>query len=126
MGLSVEMLTSARYHNYEQYLSQWTSNIDSGNGSALLKERPRPIGMLYDNTTVIGSWIHTDLNSTDHSKTDRVINNVSMAMPHAGVLSAARDPLNNLIQPQDLDVSMRADQSTLHPSSWSSRVLANM
>ncbi|MCJ1265058.1 hypothetical protein MMC22_004933 [Lobaria immixta] len=91
------------YHNYEQYLVQWTSNIDSGNGSAILGERPRPSAMLYDNTTVQGSWIHAQ-NITELSKnfTNRIINNVSMAMPHAGVFAAARDPLNNIIQPQDL------------------------
>lgn len=110
MGLVMKMLSFARYHNYEQYLVQWTSNIDSGNGSAILGERPRPIGMLYDNTTVQGSWIHAQ-NITELSKnfTNRIINNVSMAMPHAGVFAAARDPLNNIIQPQNLSVSIRVD-----------------
>ena len=110
MGLVMKMLSSARYHNYEQYLIEWTKNIDSGNGSAILGERPRPIGVLYDNTTVRGSWIHAQ-NITELSKkfADRVINNISMAMPHAGVFAAARDPLNDIIQPQDLSVGMRAN-----------------
>lgn len=81
--------------------------------------------MLYDNTTVQGSWIHV-YNTTERSETfKRIINNVSMAMPHAGVFSAARDPLNDILQPEDLNVSMHRS-TTVHPSSLSLRVLANM
>lgn len=47
-----------------------------------------------------------------------------MAMPHAGVFSAARDPLNDILQPEDLNVSMHRSRS-LHPSSLTLRVLAN-
>lgn len=110
MGLVMKMLSSARFHNYEQFLIEWTKNIDGGNGSAILGERPRPIGVLYDNTTVLGSWIHAQ-NITELSQnfSNRVINNISMAMPHAGVFAAARDPLNDIIQPQDLSVGMRAN-----------------
>ena len=32
-----------------------------------------------------------------------VINNVSMAMPHSGLLQAAVDPINEIMQPDDLD-----------------------
>lgn len=35
----------------------------------------------------------------------RIVNNVTMAMPHSGVLDAARDPRNGIVQPQDLSVS---------------------
>lgn len=123
---ALSMLSSARYHNYQQYLIQWTSNIDSGNGSDSLMERPRPIGMLYDNTTVQGSWIHEqNITTLSQNYTSRIINNISMAMPHAGVFTAARDPLNDIIQPQDLNVSMRGSLY-LHLSSLSLRVLANM
>lgn len=110
----VKMLNSASYHNYEQYLIQWTSNIESGNGSASLMDRPSPVAMLYDNTTVQGSWIHPS-NETELSEkfNGRTINNISMAMPHSGIFSAARDPLNNIIQPQDLNVSMHGSVNLL-------------
>ena len=110
MGLVMKMLSFDSFQDSEQYVIQWTNNINSGNESAILGERPRPIEMLYYNTTVQGSWIHAQ-NITELSKNfpNRIINNVSMAMPHAGVFAAARDPLNDIIQPQDLSVGMRAN-----------------
>lgn len=87
------------YHNYMQWLGSWRDSIDTGNGSSELINRPRPTAMLYDNTTVVGSWIHTQ-NMTEVSKKyerivnnvtyERIVNNVSMAMPHSGVFGAAR------------------------------------
>lgn len=61
--------------------------------------------MLYDNTTVRGTWINIQ-NMTELSSRygHRVINNISMAMPHSGVFTAARDPLNQIMQPETLDV----------------------
>lgn len=77
--------------------------------------------MLYDNTTIQGRWIHVDNNnmtvlskkfSTDDY--DRIVTNVTMAMPHAGVFAAARDPLNGLMQPQDLNVSILISCEQVH------------
>ena len=60
--------------------------------------------MLYDNTTVTGSWVDTTQSNVNASylKYSRVINNVTMSMPHAGVFSAAHDPKNGILQPEDL------------------------
>lgn len=44
-------------------------------------------------------------------KFKRTVNNVTMAMPHAGVFGAARDPRNGIVQPQDLSVSLPFDHS---------------
>lgn len=63
--------------------------------------------MLYDNTTIKGSWINLvdDQNMTILSqKYNRIVNNITMAMPHPGVLQAAGDRINNILQPQDLSV----------------------
>ena len=93
-----------------QYLSNWTDSRARGSGSADLAQRPLPVAMLYDNTTVQGRWIQRE-NMTSLSErfsTDdyaRIVINVTMTMPHSGVFSAARDPLNNLILPRDLSVS---------------------
>lgn len=94
-----------------QYLSNWTTIIAKGGKSVDLAQRPLPVAMLYDNTTVQGSWIDIknmktlskDFSTADY---DRVVINVSMAMPYSGVFSAARDPINKIMQPQDLNVSI--------------------
>ena len=87
-----------------QYIGTWTESIATGNGSSELNRRPLPSGMLYDNTTVQGSWINIQNMTEVSQKYGRIVNNVSMAMPHAGVVAAARDPINRIMQPQDLSV----------------------
>ncbi len=101
----LERLNLGRYHNYFQYLAEWTNKIDRGNTSDSLMTRPRPTATIYDNTTVEGSWIHLqDMAESPLEIGSRIINNVTMAMPHAGVFAAAREPLNNIVQPQELNV----------------------
>ena len=88
-----------------QWLSSWTDIRAKGNGTIYPAGRPAPVGILYDNTTVKGSWLESG-NMTDLSaKYGRVVNNVTSAMPHTGLFAAARDPRNNILQPQDLNVS---------------------
>jgi hypothetical protein len=60
--------------------------------------------MLFDNTTVQGSWIQTNYSdmTTSYAKFGRIVNNVTMAMPHAGIFAAAKDPKNEILQPSDL------------------------
>lgn len=64
--------------------------------------------MLYDNTstTVKGQWIKDNMSMTELSKNyNRTANNITMAMPHSGIVAAARDPLNGIAQPHDANVS---------------------
>ena len=42
--------------------------------------------------------------SEDSANFGRIVNNISMAMPHSGIVAAARDPKNGILQPEDLDV----------------------
>jgi hypothetical protein len=84
----------------------WAAISQNGTGeSTNILERPQAVAMLYDNTTVEGSWVMA--NSSDmeanFAKFSRIINNVTMSMPHAGVYAAARDPRNNIMQPDELD-----------------------
>lgn len=69
-----------------------------------------PTGMFHDNTTVQGAWLYSPTPSELSKKYSipgyqRIIINVTMAMPHSGVFAAARDPINKIMQPQDLVVS---------------------
>ena len=58
--------------------------------------------MLFDNTTIQGSWVDNRSMIADFTKFQRIVNNVSMSMPHAGVFAAARDEKNGIVQPSDL------------------------
>ena len=86
-----------------QYLTDWT--LMRGNVSTDLTDRPLPVGALFDNTTVTGSWIDVQDMKNNSNIFNRMVNNVSLAMPHSGVFAAAVNPVNQILQPQDLDVS---------------------
>ncbi|PQE16780.1 MCM2 3 5 family protein [Rutstroemia sp. NJR-2017a BBW] len=97
------------YHNFLEYSRTWAAiNSPGGKGkgnSSKLAERPNVTAMLYDNTTVTGAWVDTEYSdiAANYQKYNRIINNVTMAMPHSGVIAAASDHVNNILQPSDLD-----------------------
>ncbi|KAJ8105406.1 hypothetical protein OPT61_g10198 [Boeremia exigua] len=91
------------FYNYHKYLADWDNEAMTGTSSSNLKDRPLGFGLLYENTTITAQWIDI-INTTEVSKQHkRVINNVSLAMPHAGVFAAARDQRNKILQPEELD-----------------------
>lgn len=100
--LDLELVGQA-YHNYQAYISAWSDLAKTNNGTtSTLAARPPPTGSLYDNTTVTGSWIDIG-NMTELSlRYGRMVNNVTAAMPHAGVIAAAADPRNGIRQPADV------------------------
>ncbi len=60
--------------------------------------------MLHDNTTVLGSWIATNGSNmtASYEKYNRIINDVTLSMPHAGIFAAARAQENGILQPEEL------------------------
>lgn len=97
------------------YLSTWqTINLGGTGISSNIAERPRPPGILFDNTTVTGSWVQAASSNMTaaYEKYGRVINNITMSMPHAGIFTAAHDGKNNILQPEELagvgEYSLRA------------------
>jgi hypothetical protein len=91
------------YHNYQRYLAEWDQVVRSGNGTTDQSARHPGFGLLYENTTITGQWINV-IDTPDVSKKHgRAINNVSLAIPHAGVFAAARDERNNILQPEELN-----------------------
>ncbi|KAJ5160407.1 uncharacterized protein N7482_007411, partial [Penicillium canariense] len=90
------------YHNYQQWITAWANFISDGNDTSdQLQTRPRPTGSMWDNTTITGSWIEVQ-NLTDLSKRHgRMVNNITMAMPHGSIPIAALDEKNDIRQPQD-------------------------
>ncbi|KAF2806202.1 uncharacterized protein BDZ99DRAFT_448913 [Mytilinidion resinicola] len=95
---------SQGYHNYQRFMSYWTAISRAGNGSSDLAERPNGFGLLFDNTSITASWVEK-VSVEDSSKKfgGRIVNNVSLAMPHASIFQAARDERNGIIQPDELD-----------------------
>ncbi|KAF2834162.1 hypothetical protein M501DRAFT_944746 [Patellaria atrata CBS 101060] len=91
------------YHNYQRFLRSWDMVAGNGNGSTDMETRPKALGLLHENTTVIGSWVETINETASHEKFGRIINNVSLAMPHAGIFEASRNQINGLMQPEELD-----------------------
>ena len=91
------------FHNYVRYISYWGTVAKVGNGTTDMKRRPPGFGLFNENITVSATWIDIQ-NTTELSiKNGRVVNQVSLAYPHAGVFQAAHDPRNNIIQPEELD-----------------------
>lgn len=91
------------YSNYAQWLTKWGEAIQLSNGTTDQSKRTPPVGTLYDNTTIEGSWIETQNMNEISRKFNRTINNVTMAMPLTAVLAAAQNPVNKILQPLDLN-----------------------
>lgn len=92
------------YHNYQLYLDGWTHGVKHGNASGLENApRPPPIGVMFDTTTVRGQWITPSRENIIADSRTRLVQNITMAMPHANVFNAARDAVNGIMQPQDLN-----------------------
>lgn len=98
------------FHNFQSYLSSWGAISANGNTSLTgdsLAQRPPPFAMLYDNTTVIGQWItpNSENITTDSKQHQRLVQNVTMAMPHANLVQAVGDSRNHILQPRNLEGS---------------------
>lgn len=93
------------HHNHMTFLDAWNQISDIGDGVSDLSQRPQAPAIMFDNTTVTGSWILKDTSNmiAAYTKYKRVVNNVSLAMPHAGVVAAAHHPRNAILQPEELD-----------------------
>jgi hypothetical protein len=92
------------YHNYQIYMDGWSRLVAGGNRSGVeYATRPPPIGVMYENTTVQGQWITPSRENITADSTTRLVQNITMAMPHTNVFHAARDRVNDIMQPQDLN-----------------------
>ncbi|KAL3459644.1 hypothetical protein BJX64DRAFT_199903 [Aspergillus heterothallicus] len=90
------------YHNYQAFLHAWTLATEGTRASSTeLASRPRPTGSVYDNTTVTGSWIERYNMTALSKKYNRIVHNVTAAMPHGGIIAAANHPANSITQPKD-------------------------
>lgn len=91
------------YHNYYTYLSMWDDYSVQSNASTSLADRPPGFALYNDSVTVTAPWVQPDNPATSYKDTGIIINNVSLAFPHVGVVTAAQDPINQIMQPSDLE-----------------------
>ena len=99
--ISVEHASQA-YHNYMHWIEHWSDVSFAANGTRDLATRPKGWALVNDNTTIIAPWIE-QMDPYVWKNTGWVINNVTMAMPHPGVVSAGADRRNLIMQPNELD-----------------------
>lgn len=93
------------YRNLLNYMNMWTNLNQNGTEiSSDLKKRPGGTTLLFDNTTMYSSWIETEHGDveTQFEETGRIINNVTLALPHPGVYGASTLKVNGILQPDDL------------------------
>lgn len=93
------------YRNLMNFMTTWNVINENGTGvMGTLDQRPVGTTLLFDNTTMTSSWIKTaTANATaKFEEHGRIINNVSLAMPHPGVYAAATTKENRILQPDDL------------------------
>lgn len=99
------MVSGESYRNLQSFMQVWADIRKNGTTQVKdVADRPAGTASLHGNTTLLGSWIDTKYsNVTAHfEQTGRIINNVTLALPHPGVLSAATSSLNGILQPEEL------------------------
>lgn len=75
------------YRNLMSFMTVWDDINRNGTGASLdMSQRPVGTTLLYDNTTLTSAWIKTEFSNAtaQFEKTSRIINNVTLAMPHPG------------------------------------------
>lgn len=98
----------AGFRNLQSYISGWGQMVGKGGTAGNLHRRPAPTAMLPNNVMVYGQWINpTNANITKDSKFyQRLVQNITVAMPHANIIDAvSNNPRNHILQPRDLQAS---------------------
>ncbi|KAF4928960.1 hypothetical protein CGCVW01_v001698 [Colletotrichum viniferum] len=93
------------YRNLVSFLTVWDEINHNGTGASLdMSHRPVGTTLLYDNTTLTTTWVKTEYSNVtrQYEEKGRIIHNVTLAMPHPGVYDAATNPVNKILQPNDL------------------------
>ncbi|KAI2630100.1 hypothetical protein GGS21DRAFT_215407 [Xylaria nigripes] len=99
------LFSGQSYNSLIAFMAEWEKVSDDRNERLReLKGRPTGKHNLFENTTMDSSWIETQYADATASFDvhKRIVNNVTLAMPHPGVYTAARDPKNGILQPNEL------------------------
>ena len=85
------------------YLTSW-QQVTPAQETTDVTQRPPPVAFFRENITVQGSWVDPVDNVAASQKYNRTITNISMAIPHAGIVDAAAQAINNLPNVRLFDV----------------------
>lgn len=97
--LDVVDFSAKSYNNYGLYMTSWSKFANSTDGSIDMNTRPIGVGQIDETTDVTAAWVQVSHVTEVSAAFGRSVNNVSMAMPHAGLVQAAQDPINGILQP---------------------------
>ncbi|KAH8671230.1 hypothetical protein BX600DRAFT_458597 [Xylariales sp. PMI_506] len=93
------------YQNLLAFMDTWQQfSVNGTSASTNITERPVSTSLLYGNTTMYSSWIEGEFGdpAAQFQTHERIVNNVTMSVPHPGVYAAATDSINEILQPSDL------------------------
>ncbi|KAF8860800.1 hypothetical protein BDZ45DRAFT_713534 [Acephala macrosclerotiorum] len=91
------------YHDFDAFMAEWSPISNSSGASSNLSARPQPSSSIFVNATIQGEFVQTSDSdmSAKFQQFHRVVNNITLSMPHAGVYSASLDAKNHIAQPVD-------------------------
>ncbi|KAL6703897.1 hypothetical protein ACN47E_008933 [Coniothyrium glycines] len=87
--------------NFVNYMSTWKSKAQNLHTSSDLEDRPPVYATLDGNITVTTAWVDVDDVRTESDQDGRIVNNITIAVPHRGVPEAVRTS-RNILQQDDL------------------------
>jgi hypothetical protein len=87
-------LAARSMYNEKTFLVTWSEFLESGNDTSNQGQRPAVVGLQYEDSTVVPQGINV-INTTEVSNLDqRVVNNVTLALPHIGVVDTIHNQRN--------------------------------
>lgn len=97
------MFVDLSMHDFNAYLQKWTAVPRAGQGSSNLLSRKQATSSILVEATIQGSWVKIDDSNvnTTYQKYGRIINNITLSMPHIGIYYATQLRTNSIIQPTD-------------------------
>lgn len=84
--------------NEQAFLATWSKSLELKHETSNQEERPAVVGLQYENSTVVPQWINIIDTTEVSSQHQRVVNNVTLALPHIGVVDAIHDKRNLMPQ----------------------------
>jgi hypothetical protein len=102
-------LAGSVFRDLMTYLNNFQATIGEKNKDmSIVHHRPSPLGQFNDMYSVRGEWLHDPQNPNApvvFQKNGRTVNNVTMLLPHAGVVAAA-SKYGQRFSPLDQNVSL--------------------